>query len=319
MKLSVIVPVYNLERYIAATLDSLLAIEFSDDYEIIVVNDGSTDGSREIIEEYQKKGENIRLINIENGGVSNARNVGLEYAAGEYLTFVDGDDTVQPDFFQKAVHELDAGRCDFVQTNLRIVAGNRIEYIQFNPEDRIVSDREEMLGRFFGPAKTVSNSVCGKVFRAELIRGLAFDPSLRIAEDQKFVFDALLSAERIMLLQMAGYDYFQRSASAMHALDRNRASDILRVLEYCRGKVGPGRVRSLIDADRLDVLFFIYHDSLESNEDCETALRDILALERHLQRDAMSRKTRLKLAILKHARPLYDLIYKGSRCLSKRL
>ena len=117
MKLSIIVPVYNLEKYIAKTLDSLLSIRFSYDYEIIVVNDGSTDASETVIRDYQQKTDKIRLFTIENGGVSNARNVGIHHAQGQYITFMDGDDTVEPDFYEKAVAELDAGGYDFVQGN----------------------------------------------------------------------------------------------------------------------------------------------------------------------------------------------------------
>ena len=105
MKLSIIVPVYNLEDYIAATLDSLLSIHFSSNYEIVVINDGSTDGSESVIRDYQQKQSRIVLYSIKNQGVSNARNVGISKATGEYITFVDGDDTVEPDFFEKAVHE----------------------------------------------------------------------------------------------------------------------------------------------------------------------------------------------------------------------
>ena len=92
-RLSIVVPVYNIEPYLAKCLDSLIS-ENASGYEIIVVNDGSTDNSRGIIEDYQKRTDRICLLNMENGGVSNARNVGLAHASGDYITFVDGDDTV---------------------------------------------------------------------------------------------------------------------------------------------------------------------------------------------------------------------------------
>ena len=319
MKLSVIVPVYNLERYVAATLDSLLDIAFPYEYEIIVINDGSTDNSRSIIEAYQSRTEKIILHNIENGGVSNARNVGAEKARGEYITFVDGDDTVEKTFFETAVRELEEQGCDFVQANLRLVSGPKAEYDQFTQEDMLLTDKKDMLMHFFGPAKIISNSVCGKVFRADLIRNKTFDPSLRIAEDQKFVFDAICSSRSIKLLRTIGYNYYQRADSAMHALNRKQARDILRVLEYCGSKTESESVLRLIEADKLDILFYIYHDTVRCGENAETSFREIIALDDPALRAKMSRKARLKLYALQHARGLYDLALKGNhRLKSKR-
>ena len=94
MKLSIIVPVYNLENYISTTLESLLSIRFSFDYEIVVINDGSVDESESIIHGYQKKYGQITLYSIEHQGVSNARNIGISKASGEYISFVDGVITI---------------------------------------------------------------------------------------------------------------------------------------------------------------------------------------------------------------------------------
>ena len=106
VKVSIIVPVYNLEKYISKTLDSLLNIKCSLDYEIIVINDGSTDKSEEIISRYQKNNECIKLFTIENKGVSNARNFGISCANGKYITFVDGDDTVENGDEEYTLEEL---------------------------------------------------------------------------------------------------------------------------------------------------------------------------------------------------------------------
>ena len=312
MKLSVIVPVYNLERYVAATLDSLLDIAFPYEYEIIVINDGSTDNSRSIIEAYQSRTEKIILLNIENGGVSNARNVGAQKARGEYITFVDGDDTVEKTFFETAVRELEELGCDFVQANLRLLSGPKAEYDQFVQEDILLTDKKEMLMRFFGPTKIISNSACGKVFRADLLRNKSFDPSLRIAEDQKYVFDAICASRSIKLLQTIGYNYYQHAGSAMHALDRKRAGDILKVLEYCRDNVDSQEIRTAIDADRLDILFFVYHDSVINGDNQEAVVQEIAAMDEPSLRAVMSRKARTKLFALMHARRLYDLALKGN-------
>ena len=159
MKLSIIVPVYNLEDYIATTLDSLLSIHFSSDYEIIMINDGSTDDSESIIRGYQRSHNQIVLYSIENQGVSNARNVAISKASGEYITFVDGDDTIEPDFFEKAVQELDTSGYDFVQGNYRIIDGANTSYEQFVSEDMAITEKDIMLDKLFGLEKLIHNAV----------------------------------------------------------------------------------------------------------------------------------------------------------------
>lgn len=311
MKLSVIVPVYNLERYIAAALDSLLDIDFPFPYEIVVVNDGSTDGSRAIIEAYQKKTERIRLLNIENKGVSNARNVALANAAGEYVAFVDGDDAVEQDFFKIAVRELDEGGYDLVQGSFRIISNGKAELVQKNTEDLVISEREKMLSCFFGPDKCIYNSVWGKVFRTETAKGVSFDTAIRIAEDQKYVFDVLLTANKIKLLSVPAYDYYIRSASAMRSLDRNKAGDILSVLGYCYEKTEDEAVRARIMAERLDILLFVYNDTVLSGGDARGARGEILRCG--AERKALGGKTALKIFLLRRCRPLYDLLLRRSR------
>ena len=234
MKLSIIVPVYNLENYIATTLDSLLSICFSDEYEIIVINDGSMDGSESVIHDYQQKYSQIVLYSIENQGVSNARNVAISKASGEYITFVDGDDTVEPDFFEKAVQELDRGGYDFVQGNYRRIDGDNTSYDQFVSEDVVITEKDIMHEKLFGLEKLIHNHVWGKVFRAEIIKDTLFDRTIKIGEDLKFVFDVIEKSKKIKLLSCVGYNYIQRNTSAMHVADINRYIDTLKVLSYCK-------------------------------------------------------------------------------------
>lgn len=126
MKLSIIIPAYNLEEYISSTLDSLLRINFSRNYEIIVVNDGSTDNTENIIKEYQKCYSQIKLITIKNSGVSRARNIGIKNAVGDYITFVDGDDLVDKNFFEIGINEMESGDFDFIQSNFQKVNNDKI-------------------------------------------------------------------------------------------------------------------------------------------------------------------------------------------------
>ena len=316
MKLSIIVPVYNLENYIATTLESLLSIRFSSNYEIVVINDGSTDDSESIIRGYQRTHDQIVLYSIENQGVSNARNVAISKASGEYITFVDGDDTVEPDFFEKAVQELDRGGYDFVQGNYKIIDGDYISYKQFVSEDMIITEKDIMLEKLFGLEKLIHNAVWGKVYRAEIIKDTLFDRAIKIAEDQKFVFDVIEKSKKIKLLSCVGYNYFQRSTSAMHDVNINRDVDKLKVLSYCKKRVGNNGILHNIERHELLTLLDMYSVIAINDGDNRECYERICKLDIKPIWDNLSNNVRLKIFLIKHARFIYDLIlrkrYKNS-------
>ena len=122
-KVSIIVPLFNKSKYIAATLDSILQQKF-DDYEVIIINDGSTDESPQIVEEYAEKDHRICLINIPNGGVSNARNVGLNYARGGWIQFLDGDDLIDPQYLLEGIALAESAGVDILFTNFQMIDEN---------------------------------------------------------------------------------------------------------------------------------------------------------------------------------------------------
>lgn len=308
MKLSIIVPVYNLENYISTTLESLLSIRFSFDYEIVVINDGSVDESESIIHGYQTKYGQITLYSIEHQGVSNARNIGISNASGEYITFVDGDDTVEPDFFEKAVRELDRGGYDFVQGNYKRIDGDYISYDQFVSEDMIITEKEIMLEKLFGLEKLIQNHVWGKVFRAKIIKDSLFDRTIKIGEDLKFVFDVIEKSKKIKLLSCVGYNYIQRNTSAMHDVNINRYIDKLKVLSYCKNRVGNNSILQSIERHELLTLLYMYTVIAMNDGDNRGCYERICKWDIKPIRDNLSNNVRLKIFLIKHARFIYDWI-----------
>ncbi len=182
MKLSIIVPMFNVENYIARCLDSLLAQNIScDDYEVLVVNDGCQDNSVQVVKEYQKKYENIVLIEKMNGGLSSARNMGLLYCKGEYIWMVDSDDSIQENCLKDLLEYAFSKDIDFlsfpmndifdstktvlsnknhkpnniVVTNLEYVQNYQIEYSAccFLVKSKIIKENEK---QGFGGTKTLS-------------------------------------------------------------------------------------------------------------------------------------------------------------------
>ena len=308
MKLSIIVPVYNLENYISTTLESLLSIRFSDEYEIIVINDGSTDGSESIIHGYQKKYGQIMLYSIEHQGVSNARNIGIIRASGDYITFVDGDDTVEPDFFENTIQELNEGGYDFVQGNYRRIDGDNTSYDQFVSEDVVITEKDIMHEKLFGLEKLIQNHVWGKVFRAEIIKDTIFDRTIKIGEDLKFVFDVIEKSKKIKLLSCVGYNYIQRNTSAMHVADINRYIDDLNVFSYCRNNISNKNILLYIERRELLTLLAMYAMIAMNGGDNRECYERICKLDIKPIRDNLRNKVRLKVFLIKHARFIYDLI-----------
>lgn len=122
LKLSIIVPIYNVESYLKKCLDSIIMQTFSN-FELILINDGSTDQSGEICDEYEKRDSRIKVIHQENGGVSSARNSGLDIAIGKYIGFIDPDDTLERDMFEQLIqasldHHADIVVCSYRTINL---------------------------------------------------------------------------------------------------------------------------------------------------------------------------------------------------------
>ena len=140
-KVSVIIPVYNKEKYLRKSLDSVLKQSFRD-YEIICVDDGSKDGSSGILREYAEKDSRIHNITIPNGGVSNARNVGLDHANGDWIQFLDADDMLCPEYLAKAVALAEENDIDVVFSDIDVL---NEEYVRTGV--KTIGHKDEFISR----------------------------------------------------------------------------------------------------------------------------------------------------------------------------
>lgn len=187
MRYSVIIPVYNAEGTLRRCLDSLVGQQFSD-YELLLINDGSTDDSDAICREYANAYSCVRYFAKENGGVSSARNLGLEQAEGEYILFVDSDDYVSQDYFALLSHTLESNAVDLLMFGYRNFGGASTEW-----DTGVFCEETES-----GVAKRISFAVCqylfssllSKAFKRQIIErnNIRFSNDLAIGEDQAFIF-----------------------------------------------------------------------------------------------------------------------------------
>lgn len=211
--ISVIVPVYKVEQYLSACVDSILAQAFRD-FELILVDDGSPDSCGAMCDAYAARDPRVRVIHRENGGLSAARNSGMEIARGKYMTFIDSDDYVAPRYLEallQAAEEADAEIS--VCRPLVFEDGLTPELPETDPSSRrkTVSGRDAVTALYQGKAELPVNA-WGKLYRTSLLSRLRF-PEGRIHEDQAFVPIACFRAERVAVLPEPLYFYRNRPES----------------------------------------------------------------------------------------------------------
>ena len=211
-KLSVIVPIYNTESYLERCVNSIINQTY-EDLEIILVNDGSNDGSLAICKNYEKVDNRIKVIDKENGGLSSARNAGLDVCTGDYISFVDSDDFLETDIYEKLIADM--------VTEDASVGCMQIKSVDEETYRQIYVDEipNEYLGVKSGQwylekvcQRKVTESVCSKIFKREVINNERFAIG-KLNEDFLFLINALINVDKILLTKHVGYNYSVRSGS----------------------------------------------------------------------------------------------------------
>lgn len=247
--LSVIVPVYNVEEYLPRCLDSILAQDFKN-YELILVDDGSPDNSAAIMEDYARRDPRIRQIHKENGGLSTARNAGLDMARGKYVVFLDSDDYIEPHLFADAVRVAEETGAEQVMWNYQKVDDTQGYGPYLKIEDEILDvDAMGLENYFYRYWMTYKHGqeACMRLFRRSVIEenGLRFQLNREIfAEDTLFTTMYLLHTHKIAAMSGVYYNYYTRSGSIMNSpkpqLTRRMTTLAVCLCEYAR-KVGKDR------------------------------------------------------------------------------
>lgn len=204
--ISIIIPVYNSERYLRQCIESVIAQTF-EDWEVILVNDGSKDGSLDICQEYAAKDERIKVIDKPNGGVSSARNKGLEVAQGDWITFMDSDDWLDADAFEVYYEAAQRTGADIVKTGYRRVSknDNNKQNEGYAWQEMTLADKSEALARL--QETGYFTFVWNMIVTSQIAKEVRFDESTPWLEDQFFGYECLLRAGKITLLPKRVYNY----------------------------------------------------------------------------------------------------------------
>lgn len=213
-KVSVIIPIYNVEQYLERCLDSLKNQSYTN-FEVLMIDDGSLDGSASIAEKFQVQDSRYTLFKQENSGQGEARNVGLNHAKGDYLAFVDSDDWVHPDFLHRLICCAEANKADIVMCGVERVWDSGIHRKNpiSNDKEYIIENKKEFL-------YTASFVVWDKLYKKELFDGIRFPAKMKF-EDYACTPRVLSRANKIIGLPDVLYYYFWREDSTTNIVKVN--------------------------------------------------------------------------------------------------
>ena len=308
-KISVIVPVYKAERYLERCLDSLLS-QSHKELEIILIDDGSPDRSGAICDSYAARDSRILVIHQENGGPSAARNAGLERVSGEYVTFVDSDDYIEPDYCEYLLSLAVKHGADIVQCGALEEGNGGIRVLGPESDILLPEGLASMEGRNW---HAYGNANWGKLYRRTVVEQARFDTRCCIGEDLHFNFQALQRAGIIVLGSAAKYHYVLTEGSLFRAApSRDRLLNCREMLYRARDEFSHSAALSRLVSDEiyrndLDICSKIACFAMDAEKDVlrvvraevRTALPSIILSDRFTQRE------KLKFALIAWVWPVY--------------
>lgn len=245
--ISVIVPVYKVEKYINRCIDSILSQTFRD-FELFLVDDGSPDNCGKICDEYAKKDSRIIVIHKENGGLSDARNVAIDRATGDYLTFIDSDDYVKNNHLEILYNALKETDSDMAIANMTAFSNEGFDDTFYSPtKELIVYDGKRVFKTLYQPC------ACAKLYKRYIFNDIRY-PVGRLYEDLFVYHDVLAIVNRIALTGINSYYYLFRNDSIMRQEYKVQFTDIIDALELRIKKLEELKLQQLADENRA----FIY-------------------------------------------------------------
>lgn len=217
--ISVVIPVYNAEKYLKKSLESILRQTYPE-WEMILIDNGSEDRSLEICQEYSEKEERIRVLHqFRNEGVSVARNLGIEKATGDYITFLDADDWVEEDYLEQLLKTAEDSKADMLMCGYQKVYGRNREI----EETRTEKETQEFTIKTYNRKDYISTCLLngythcwGVLYKLSLLEGIRFPSGVSIGEDVLFLIDTVLQAEKMAVTQYDGYRYYINENGAMN-------------------------------------------------------------------------------------------------------
>ena len=280
---SVIIPAYNIEDYIGRCLDSVLSQTYKN-FEIIVVDDGSRDHTGEILDNYAKKDRRIKVIHKENGGVSSARNKGIEAAEGDYIGFIDGDDLIESEMYKTLVDLLEEENADIAHCGYQMVFPDRVDYYHNTGKKKIQTTEEGLKDLLSG--EMIEPGLVNKLYKKELIKNCRLDETVKINEDLLMNYQLFKLSQKSVYYDITPYSYMIRSSSATGANSLiKKREDALRVLNQIKDDCINNNLLSIIYKRYIYLLMAICRDDLKDRSYIEYQKKQRKQLKKELKTD----------------------------------
>lgn len=235
-QISIIIPIYNVERYLRQCIDSILAQTFTD-FELLLIDDGSPDGCPAICDEYAEKDARIRVFHKQNGGVTSARNKGLNNANGNWIIYIDGDDWIEPTYVEELYNAAINNEADIAICAFRFVYEDGSSVIE---HPTIWDDNKQAsLNRYIA---SIWTTACGTIQKSSLYKdnGVQSPKDLTFCEDFHLMVRLCYFANKVVSINRPLYNYRQRSSSIVHSLNdktwRDELSTYLDIIDFFRNQ-----------------------------------------------------------------------------------
>lgn len=318
-KLSIVVPVYNKAPWLHRQLNSILSQKYQD-FELILVDDGSSDGSGEICDEYQNKDCRIRVHHQKNAGVSAARNAGKQIASGEFIGFMDADDEVTKDMYLEMMEYAEKEELDIVICGTEVRQGDKTVRLIHGTQKKYVQDSKSCVHDFLEGGHFTYGG-CNKIYRASSIKQLDYCSEYKINEDKWFMFNAVIRAKRIGVIDKplfinhrtpgsASRSSFRKSFFDMGIVARNMREVVEKEYPEYISLAAYNENRSL-----MELMHRVYREGAKKSFPDEVReVRHRLKNEENYRqiRDRLSASKKIDRFFMLYAEPLYSFLLKNT-------
>ena len=298
-KISVIVPIYNVEKYLDKCVDSIVNQTYRN-LEIILVDDGALDGSPKICDDWAKKDSRIKVIHKKNGGLSSARNAGIDAAQGNYLSFIDSDDWIDEDFIEVLYNAIIKDKSDLAICGFKKIEEDTCKVIYNEPscdKDQYVENGLDLLFK----QKNVSYVIaCNKLYKKEIFADLRYMPG-KIHDDEFVIYDVYTHAKGgVSLVNRCMYNYLQRGNSIISITNNEKIFDIIDAFKLRLSKIDKNSIYySSAVRQYLDAFLPVYF-KVRKNRDLRTKIfKNYKSEIKVLKNIKESKKFRLKHTLFK--------------------
>ncbi len=273
--ISIIIPIYKVEKYVKRCVDSVLNQTYKN-LEIILVDDGSPDGSGAICDEYAKKDNRVKVIHKKNGGLSDARNCGVNSSCGNYIAFIDADDYVAQNYIEFLYSNLISKNAQVACCKLTKTSVSNFEFINKEYEEFNFSNIQACVALLTSSLYTLLVVACGKLIKCEIVKQHAF-PLGKKHEDEATTAKFLYSAKNVFVSTKSLYAYYQNEDSITHTKLPSINEDVIWAMEHRAQFFTQLGERQLAKMSNRKLFDYLVYDSIKNGGRCDDKIKMLLS------------------------------------------